>query len=291
MPYLDIRSKDDITKQWVPIAYVMKDEKKTDMFVCANIDFDDQTKEPKSIMADEEYSFKPFFFKKREENQTIRLLIFGPQGSGKSYLVGDILDDLFENYESKDILIFARNDNDEPLDKPRICFNDFNEVIDIEKSKKKKEIVKKFINKKGKKYKPIRANVYDPTILKCPTESYNDSYLVFDDVERMKTKEATEYCHNLRCSALEVGRKINIDCVNILHNIRGGPKNSVLRDESNYLGFFPLVNQAKTKSFLGAYLDIHKNDIEKIMEMRGRSLILRNEFPLSVVGSKEVILL
>jgi hypothetical protein len=296
MPFLDIIEKSKLDKQWVPLAYVLKNDKLTDLLVCAYIDFDNEQKEPTELIADDDYTFKPYFYKNIQDNQSIRLLAFGPQGSGKSYLVGEVIEDLFENFESKDIFIFARNEFDEPLDRERVCLNDFNQVLDEEKTKKNRnkgnyEPIFKYVNKKGKKYKPIRMNVYDKKVQSCETELYKNSYLIFDDVERLKTQDATNYCHNLRCSALDVGRKLNIDCINIIHNIKGGQKYSTLRDESNFYVFFPLVNQAKARLFLQNYLSVDKYTTEKAMNMRGRALVLRNEFPLSIVRQKEVLLL
>lgn len=298
--YIDVLKKSEITSDFIPIAYVYEGDEKTNMLVCVNINPDAEIKEPKEISSDSEYNFKPYFYKNPKEVQSTRILIYGVQGSGKSYLAGELLDELFSN-KSKDIFIFARNEEDEPLDRERICCCDFNECIDYEKMEKmiKKgkldentEIPKKFVNRKGKKYKPIRLNPYLSDVLSIPTEEYKDSYLLMDDVERMKTDECTQYLHNLRNSALEIGRKLNIDCINILHNIKGGTKNSVMRDESNYVFFNPNASGVhKTRAFLKDYCNMDKKEIEKAVEMKGRFICVRTEFPRCLIGKKQIILI
>ena len=230
---------------------------------------------------------------------SIRILIFGPQGSGKSYLAGELLDQLFAR-EPKDILIIARNQEDEPLDRPRVNPINWNEVVDEETTKalyKQKKlshpnVVKKFINVKGKKYTPIRIDVYSEEVQNSPVESYSNSYLVIDDVERMRTKEATEYAHSIRDSALEVGRKLHIDTVNILHNIKGGVKTSVMRDESVYCFCNPNASGAhKIRAFLSDYCAMDKKEIELFLSIKCRFGCIRTEYPRAIIAKNVVHLL
>jgi hypothetical protein len=298
--YIDILKKSEITSDFIPVAYVYKNGERTSLYVCINTNSDIEIKEPREIESGEQYEFKTFFYKNPKETQSMRILIYGPQGSGKSYLAGEILDDLF-SINSKDIFIFARNEEDEPLDRERICCCDFNEVIDFEKMEKiakkgkldeKTEIPKKFINKKNKKYKPLRLNPYLQEVQSIPTEDYKESFLLFDDVERMKTDDATDYLHNLRCSSLEIGRKLNIDCINILHNIKNGTKNSVMRDESNYVFFNPNASGShKVRSFLKDYCSMDKKEIEQAVNMKGRFICVRTEYPRCLIGKKKIIVI
>lgn len=295
---IDISVKSALTPTEIPVAYVYKNGKPTSQLVV--IDIAEDATGPNKLDVDGDYELKPYLYKNPKEVQSIRALIFGPQGSGKSYLAGEILDDLFENHQSKDILIIARNTEDAPLDRKRVCHTDFNERVNIEKTLKAVqsgkiklgETITEFEHKKGSKYTPIRIDVYDPQVLESHIESFRDSYLVFDDVERMKTKDATEWCHHLRDSALEVGRKLNIDCVNILHNIKGGIKASVMRDESAFVFANPQASgQHKIRSFLRDYAALDKKEIEAFMTMKGRFIMVRTEHPRCFVGKSGVVLL
>jgi hypothetical protein len=295
---IDLAVKSALTPTEIPVAYVWKNGKPTSQLVV--IDIAEDATGPNKLDVDGDYELKPYLYKNPKEVQSIRALIFGPQGSGKSYLAGEILVHLFENHQSKDIVIIARNTEDVPLDRKRICHNDFNERVNMEKTLKAVqsgkiklgETITEFEHKKGSKYTPIRLDVYDPQVLDSHIESFKDSYLIFDDVERMKTKEATEFCHHLRDSALEVGRKLNICSVNILHNIKGGLKASVMRDESAFVFANPQASgQHKIRSFLRDYAALDKKEIEAFIKMKGRFVMVRTEFPRCFVGKSGVVLL
>ena len=96
--YIDILKKSELDDNHVPVAYVYKNGEKTNLLVCVNIDFRNKTKEPRELNVDEGYEFRPYFWKNPNEVQSYRILIYGPQGSGKSYLAGEILDELFEKH-------------------------------------------------------------------------------------------------------------------------------------------------------------------------------------------------
>ena len=282
----------------IPVAYVFENDKPTELIVCINIDENDQEEKVDELNADDKYTFKPYFYKPKHTG--IACCIFGPRGSGKSHVLGEILDNEFQNVESKDIFIFSRKEIDEPLDRPRICHNPFNEIVDIKKSERNlnkgiDKLVYKFVNKKGDKYTPIRLDPYDPEIQSTPTEKYNNSYLIFDDVELMKDKHATMYLHNLRNSALLTGRSGNIETFNILHDIRGGRSYSVIRDESAYYIFFPLSNRAKIQKFLADYLEYNKHDVKRILNLKlsndSRAVVLRNCYPFCCISKNKILLL
>jgi hypothetical protein len=310
MPYIQILNKSELDKLkeeqestkegllTIPVAYVFENDKPTDMIVCINIDENGQEMKINELNADDKYTFKPYFYKPKHTG--IACCIFGPRGSGKSHVLGNILDNEFENVESKDIFIFSRKDHDEVLDRPRICHNPFNEVVDIKKSEKNlskgiDKLVYKYVNKKGDSYTPIRLDPYDPEIQMTPTEKYNNSYLIFDDVELMKDKHATMYLHNLRNSALLTGRSGNIETFNILHDIRGGKQYSIIRDESAFYCFFPLSNRAKIQKFLSDYLEYNKTDVKRILNLKlsndSRAVVLRNAYPFCCISKNKILLL
>jgi hypothetical protein len=282
----------------IPVAYVYENDKLTDLIVCINIDENAEDEKLYELSSDNHYTFKPYFYKPK--NTGIACCIFGPRGSGKSHVLGEILDNEFQNVESKDIFIFSRKDYDEPLDRPRICKNQFNQVLDIAKTEKnlKKgidKLVYTYVNKKGDEYVPIRLDPYDPEVQMTPTEKYHNSYMIFDDVELMKDKHATIFLHRLRDSALLTGRSANIETFNILHDIRGGKQYSVIRDESAFYVFFPLSNRAKIQKFLADYLEYNKTDVKRILNLKlsndSRAVVLRNAYPFCCISKSKILVL
>ncbi len=293
-----VATKSQLSRELIPLAYIYKDGEATTKLVCADISEDAKGELSVSI-DDNTYEFRPYLYKSPHEKQSIRVLIFGPQGSGKSYLAGELLDQLFAD-NPKDIMIIARNTEDAPLDRARVNSTDWKPEVDLEKTMRAyekgklepPETIEKFSEKKGKKYKPVRVNVYDQNIQNCQIESFNDTYLVFDDVERMKDKQTTEYCHSLRDSALEVGRKLGIDCINILHNIKGGIKTSVMRDESSYVFVNPNASGShKARAFLRDYCAFDKHEIEMFMGIKGRFGMVRTEYPRAIIAKNIVQLI
>lgn len=302
---ITIATKSQLNKELIPLAFIFKNGEETNKLVCADISED--SKGDLSVEIDDpSFEFRPYLYKSPYEVQSVRILIFGVQGSGKSYLAGDLLDQLFEN-NPKDILIIARNNEDAPLDRARINPINWCEVVDDEKTalayKQKKlyprdashhvpDVIKTFLHKKKGKYTPIRMDVYSDDVQSCHVESFANSYLVIDDVERMKDKQTTEWCHSLRDSALEVGRKLHIDTINILHNIRGGSKVSVMRDESNYVFANPNASgQHKIRSFLTDYASMDKREIELFLKIKGRFGCIRTEYPRAIIAKNIVQLL
>ena len=219
----------------------------------------------------DDVSVFPIFKFKENEKQNNRVSVFGKSGSGKSFIVGKILDTLTSKKHGKqdrDIVIVSGVDEDEALDKER--------------------------GPKGKKQLPERIDMYSPEFAEMSPEDFEDCILVFDDIENLTNKAVNRTALALRNSLLEKGRHKNIDVITISHQAMGGNLTKFVHSESTGNFVFPAFSQThQLNSYLTKYCGLSKTAIEKIVnlgETKSRWIYISNLAPMFVVYEKGIYL-
>lgn len=202
---------------------------------------------------------KPYYYKNTSKNQILSFMIPGVAGSGKSYFAGELLDQLTD-LENKPIFVFAINDQDDSLDKKR------------------------------KKKMPIRIPWEDEDLYSSGIADFENTYLVFDDIEQLKNKAITNFTKDLRDLSLTAGRKLNIDVISILHDLKDKSARQVLK-ESRYHVLFPKSGRCTTNDYLDKKLGLYKPIRDKILNLKTRVLIIHSFYPRYIVAEKTIMLL
>jgi len=212
----------------------------------------------------EDINIFPLLKFKEGEKQNHRIAIFGKSGSGKSHLVGRMLDMLKSKKhgnQDRDIVIISGVEEDAALDKPR--------------------------GKKGSKAEPERIDIYSPEFSEMTPDDFEDSVVVFDDIENLTNKNANKTVLALRNSMLERGRHKNIDIISISHNAIGGNLTRFVHSEATGFVIFPRYSQVhQLSTYLSKYAGLSKQAIEKIInigENQSRWIFVSNLAPMYVI--------
>lgn len=217
------------------------------------------------------------YFDKHDE-QIHRIAVIGKSGSGKSYTIGLVLDQLINNkprpYEEDTekfdenpsrgrIIIFSGVGDDKPLDRVR----------------------------RGKG--PIRIDIKSPGMFKLVPETFKDCIVVFDDIEKLLDIKVCKFILKLRAMMMEVSRHYKCDIITVSHNILGGQINAAVKNELTCLFLYPDYNQNHTSNtFLEKYGGFHKDTIaNKIMNHESRWVFINLTTPNYVIWERGIELL
>jgi len=213
----------------------------------------------------------PLFKFREGEKQNNRINVSGKSGSGKSHLVGRILDTLTSKKHGnpeREIVIISGVDEDDALDTER--------------------------GPKGNKKLPERIDMYDPGFLELTPEDFEDCIVVFDDIENLTNKAVNKAVLNLRNSMLEKSRHFNTDILSISHNSLGGNLTRFVHSEATGFVIFPAYSQVhQLTTYLKKYAGLSKDAIEKIFnigENKSRWIYVNNLAPMFVVYEHGVYL-
>ena len=213
-----------------------------------------------STGASERYTFFPYFSEQKRQNH--RLLVSGRSGSGKSFLIGMILDQMKHLYPKHDIIIISFVEEDESLDRER----------------------------NGRA--PLRLNLQDSELFNITPAFFQDSITVWDDVERGTDKNVVKFLMNLRAMCFETARHYNNHIISVSHDLLGGSMNKTVRAESTGCVLFPAFNQRhQSETFLRKYVGLSKNQILEIMSLPSRWVFISLLAPTYYITPEKVKLL
>jgi Cdc6-like AAA superfamily ATPase len=214
----------------------------------------------------------PFFEKVKEQNH--RLMVTGSSGSGKSTLIGRLLDQMIKNkprpteedIQNKrlpgQVVIFSAVHSDPPLDKPR------------------------------KGLDPIRIDLENTELFDLTWEDFDESIVIFDDIEYYHDKKVNKKLLELRSSMFERSRHMNTDLISVSHLAMSGSVNKTVKSEMTGLFVFPQHTQAhQTKQMLKLYMGLNEAQILRIMALPSRFVYISNHSPHYVVYKFGVYLL
>ena len=232
----------------------------------------DKKKREAFITKEKEAELFPYFAKVEEQNH--RLMITGASGSGKSTVIGRILDQLVKNKPRPteedirqgelpgQIIIFSAIDKDPPLDKPR------------------------------RGIEPLRMDLTNSDILELDWEDFKQSIVIFDDIEFYHNKKVNKKLLDLRSAMFERSRHAETDLISVSHLALSGAVNRTVKSEMTGLFVFPQHTQShQIKQMLKIYLGLNEDQIQRIISLPSRYVFISNHSPHYVVYRYGVYLL
>ncbi len=219
---------------------------------------------------DGEGSVFPYFNKIEEQNH--RLFVTGKSGSGKSYTIGKVLDQLISTkpkLSEQDIaddtfigvVIFSSVSTDPPLDRIR------------------------------RGLPPLRIDLSSPELFALTPADFKDCIVVFDDIEKYHNKKVVQFMLTFRANIFETGRHYNIDVISVSHLALSGVINNTVKSEATGVFLFPMYNQKhQSEEFLKKYVGLKEEEIQKIITLNSRWVYVSMNAPTYVVYEKGIYL-
>lgn len=233
------------------------------------------------LNCEKDYKFviEPIKFK----NQIYSAYISGQAGSGKSTLASNIIKDLMKKDKTIENIFYitAQTVEDD-------AFRDL--------YKMKKKVVKEIRKNKFSKpqYVEVEEDVFltldinNEELYNMPLDVFKDSIMLFDDYEKLQSKNIERSLEKLCERVLNMGRKLNISPIIIRHKIQQSLKTAELLTESQNIIVFPHDNLRDVKKFCETYLQFTADEIQDIRKLDTRALLIRKSIPNFMLSDHEV---
>ena len=194
------------------------------------------------------------------QKKSERLYISAPSGAGKSTFIGLYLDEIRKKDKKRHIFVFSRVTEDEPIDR----------------------------------HKPVRIpldrEIFDENPL--VPEDFEDSVLIFDDIDTLMDKPLLKYIQHFRDDLLECGRHYGITTISTTHQILNFHETRKLLNEANGIVIFPkATGNFQLKGFLERYMGMEKKEIEEVRKLPSRWVYFNKEYPMYMIYNKGVVIL
>ena len=194
--------------------------------------------------------------------QIHRILVSGRSGSGKSWIIGMLLDQMAHSFPGHDIVIISFVAEDPSLDRPR----------------------------NGKK--PLRLNLKDPDMFNIEPSFFEKSIVIYDDIEKGTDKATVKYLLNLRAMMMETSRHYNTHIITVSHDLLGGNTNKTVKSEATSAFLFVQYNQPhQTREYLRKYVGLSNEQINEIMQLPSRWCYINLLAPTFYITDRRVKLL
>ena len=116
------------------------------------------------------------------------------------------------------------------------------------------------------------------------------SICIFDDVDTYNKQYRQMYL-DVRDTLMERGRHLDISTINIQHNPLQGVKGKVVLRESMYYVCFPRYNVRDTKVLLKTYTGMTTDQINEVMNVDSRWVMVKKSVPNYYVAEHQIALL
>lgn len=183
------------------------------------------------------------------------LYIFGPSGSGKSTYAKNYIKEWKKKNDGK-VYLFSSLKEDESLDE----------------------------------IKPKRI-IIDEKLVEEPldTEMFEDSLVIFDDIDVIKEKDIKNAVYDVLNGILEIGRHFRIGCILTNHLPSNGKDTRRILNECHSITYFPHAGGGRgTKYFLENYAGLSLKEMRKIKKMKTRWATIFKVYPMCVMTEKDL---
>jgi hypothetical protein len=193
-------------------------------------------------------------------HKTERVFISGQTECGKSYWMKNYMNQLRRMDEKKNIYLFSDVQEDEEIDKikklTRVVIDD--NVID---------------------------NIPDPL-------NFKNSICIFDDYDSIQNKKILDVIQNFRDALLKRGRHENITLLISSHLSNDYKNTRIIMNECNKIVIFPKAgNVYALKYLLNKYIGMDKKQIQKLMSLPSRWVMIHKNYPQYIIYEKGIYIL
>jgi len=187
--------------------------------------------------------------------------ICGPSGSGKSTYVAKWVIEYISMNPNNEVYLFSRKSSDDTLD---LIPNLVRILLD-------------------ESYEDDEED---------PLDKYEDSCIIFDDIDTLKDNTLREKIRKLRDDLLETGRCKNITVLSTSHLITNWKVTRANLNEASFITLFP--NQGgsqQIKMFLKNYQGLNKEQIDRIVKLPSRWVTIYRRAPQYIIYECGIYLL
>jgi hypothetical protein len=181
-----------------------------------------------------------------------KLYISGPSGSGKSTFASMWLGEYLKMYKDDPVYVFSSVGYDAALDK----------------------------------YDVIRVPL-DASVAQLQPQDFAESVTIWDDIDTITNAKVRKAVCALRDEILEIGRHYEIRMLCTSHIIANYASTRRLLNEATSVTFFPSAGSTfHIKRFLQHYGGLSKSQIDRILSLPSRWIVLYKTFPMLILYSK-----
>jgi hypothetical protein len=197
--------------------------------------------------------FVPLPTFKNEENESQRIYVAGPTGSGKSTYCATFMKELkkITRHRNKPIYIFSQIKKDDVLDK----------------------------------LNPIRIRLDEELLEKeIELKELENSIVLFDDIKTIPNKKIRDCVDNLKDRVLSEGRHHNIICICTNHQICDSKTTKSCLLECSDITFFPASGGINgITRFLSSYIGMTRKEINEVLRLPSRWVTVHKQFPMYIL--------
>lgn len=193
------------------------------------------------------------------ENQRQFILVTGNSGAGKSFWTAMYMRMYHKMFPHNPIFIISKKDSDPAYD-----------VLD-------------FITRI-----PLDENFMD---LELDTKDFEDSLVIFDDIENIIDKKIKKAVYDLKDNLSETGRSHGIYMILCNHLAMCGQTTRKDNNECDAVVVFKSSSKFHRDNLLKTYVGLDKKQITDVNEIPSRWLFIKKSDPMYVVSENKVMLL
>lgn len=196
------------------------------------------------------------------ENQTLRITVVGASGTGKTYFMGSFLKRFVEK-NGYQVIMFTTHKYDPSIDKRgfdvvRVNIDD-DDIINAVKYKEK---------------------LFD-------MENLAKSFVLFDDTFDSQSKLRSKFFTDLSSDIAQNSRKYDISSGYIIHNTDYSRTRMIL-SEATHIVLFLNSSRSMNKRIMKTYLGLEDDEINYLLDLDSRYLILKNSAPLFLMTETQI---
>lgn len=250
------------------VAYEMADNRKTPL----NLIFMTKEKIPSNLSEDEideferksslikteteKSKFQPLPIIKQNELNAVNFFVSGLSGSGKSFYVSQLVNNIksLDRFKDADVFLITGQTKPDPAYEDNI-----------------------------EKY--LKVNLDSDDFFTLTYSDFEDSIVIFDDVNSLGNRAQEAFIFNLQKSLSENARKNNVALININHSSRDFLRTKYIVHEANYFTLFPSYNWNDSRKFLKSYLDYDEAELKEIKKLsrHTRAMTFHKQTPQYII--------
>ena len=200
--------------------------------------------------------------------ETERVFVAGESGCGKTTVARTYADNYNHMFPYNPIWIFARQEADPAFD-----------------GLKRHEIVV------DSSIPESQQDIDDILSGAISLDQLANSLVIFDDMDNLQEGKLLKAVHKLMNDVVTNGRKKDIHMIYISHLILNYQQTRIILNEANKVFFFPGCGSRQIEAFLKTYASMKAAEIQRIVSLKSRWVMLSRKVPRYIIYEKGIFLL